>query len=79
MTSWVEISERRLLGNYRLLAQAAGGDTTVLAVVKANGYGHGYENAASAFLKGGAKYLGVANLAAGLMLRAAREHGFDAA
>src|SRR6202044_205673 len=39
--SWVEISEKRLIGNYQLLKKAAGGDTVVLAVVKANAYGHG--------------------------------------
>ena len=41
MKNWVEISERRLLANYGLLVEAAGGETAVLAVVKANAYGHG--------------------------------------
>ncbi|GMA95708.1 hypothetical protein GCM10025881_25320 [Pseudolysinimonas kribbensis] len=47
----------------------------VLAVVKANGYGHGLELAARAALEGGADQLGVADLAEALQLRAA---GIDA-
>lgn len=47
----------------------------VLAVVKANGYGHGMELAARAALEGGADQLGVADLAEALELRAA---GIDA-
>ena len=64
---WVEIDTAQLTENMRLLIKAAG--VPALAVVKANGYGHGYANAARAFVKGGAKYLGVANLAEGLVLR----------
>src|SRR5580698_5798021 len=66
---WVEINGAQLTENMRLLIKAA--SVPALAVVKANGYGHGYANAARAFLKGGAKYLGVANLAEGLVLREA--------
>jgi alanine racemase len=47
----------------------------VLAVVKANGYGHGMEPAARAALEGGADQLGVADLDEALALRAA---GIDA-
>ena len=43
MKSWVEISEKRLKANYKLLVEAAGGQTAVLAVIKANAYGHGAE------------------------------------
>ncbi len=71
MNSWVEISERRLLGNYRLLAQAAGGDTAVLAVVKANAYGHGAAVCAPVLARAGAEWLGVADGAEGACLREA--------
>jgi alanine racemase len=47
----------------------------VLAVVKANGYGHGMELAARAALAGGADQLGVADIGEALALRAA---GIDA-
>ena len=43
----------------RAVRQAMG-DTPVLAVVKANAYGHGLIPAAGAFLRAGAKWLGVA-------------------
>jgi len=70
---WVNIDTGQLTENMRLLIRAAG--VPALAVVKANGYGHGYENTARAFIAGGASYLGVANLAEGLLLRRA---GFNA-
>lgn len=70
---WVDIDTAQLSENLRRLIRAV--EKPVLAVVKANGYGHGYINAAQAFLAGGAAYLGVANLAEGLVLRQA---GIDA-
>jgi len=66
---WVEIDSAQLTENMRLLIGAV--KRPVLAVVKANGYGHGYEYAARAFLKGGATYLGVANIAEAIILRRA--------
>ncbi len=47
------------------------GDAAVLAVVKADGYGHGLVPAARAALAGGATWLGVAQLDEALELRAA--------
>jgi alanine racemase len=66
--SWVEISERRLAGNYRLLVQSAGG-ATVLAVVKANAYGHGAAICAPVLAQAGAKWLGVADDVEGAAVR----------
>jgi len=66
---WADIDTAQLAENMRLLIRATG--VPALAVVKANGYGHGYENVARAFVKGGATYLGVANLAEGTVLRQA--------
>jgi alanine racemase len=65
----VEISERRLRANYRLLVEAAGGDSAVLAVVKANAYGHGAGVCAPVLAKAGAEWLGVANAVEGLQVR----------
>jgi alanine racemase len=69
--SWVEISERRLVANYRLLVQAAGGDTAVLAVVKANAYGHGAQVCAPVLARAGADWLGVTDVVEGAAVREA--------
>ena len=59
MTSWVEISKERLAANYRAIAKAVGAETAVLAVVKANAYGHGAERCSVVLARAGAKWLGV--------------------
>jgi len=67
--NWVEISERRLVANYRLLVQAAGGETAVLAVVKANAYGHGAEVCAPVLARALAEWLGVTDMVEGVAVR----------
>jgi alanine racemase len=69
--SWVEISEKRLKANYKLLVEAAGGDTAVLAVIKANAYGHGAELCAPVLAQAGAEWLGVADPSEGAAIRGA--------
>jgi alanine racemase len=69
--SWVEISEKRLKANYRLLVEAAGGETAVLAVVKANAYGHGAELCAPVLAQAGAEWFGVADATEGAIVRRA--------
>ena len=64
---WLTIDTAQLTENIRLLQKEV--DRPVLVAIKANGYGHGYENAARAFLAGGARYLAVANYAEGYILR----------
>lgn len=71
MKSWVEISERRLAANYKLLCDAAGAETEVLAVVKANAYGHGAAVCAPVLVRVGAEWLGVADAEEGMAVRAA--------
>ena len=66
---WLNIDAAQLTENIRRLQAHVG--RPVLVAVKGNGYGHGYEIAAKAFVAGGARYLGVANLAEGLALRQA--------
>src|SRR5437899_2349892 len=56
--------------NVALLRQIAGG-AAVMAMVKAEAYGHGMVPAARAALAGGATWLGVARLSEALGLRAA--------
>jgi alanine racemase len=69
--SWVEISEQRLIGNYHVLADAAGSETAVLAVVKANAYGHGAAVCAPVLARAGSEWLGVADASEGISLREA--------
>jgi alanine racemase len=67
--TWVEISERRLKSNYKLLADAAGHDTAVLAVIKANAYGHGAALCAPILARSGAEWLGVTDATEGATVR----------
>lgn len=71
--SWVEIDEARLAANYRVVCEAAGADTDVLVVVKANAYGHGLERCAVALARADAPWLGVADAAEGASARRALE------
>jgi alanine racemase len=57
--------------NTRLVKQLVGEKTAVMAVVKANGYGHGALQATRAALEGGASWLAVSSVPEGLELRRA--------
>lgn len=67
--SWVEIDEARLAQNYAVVREAAGAE--VLAVIKANAYGHGLERCAVTLARAGARWLGVADAAEGVRARGA--------
>jgi len=69
MTSWIDISEERLTTNYRAIQQAVGDQTAVLAVVKANAYGHGVEFCSTILARAGAPWLGVTSAAEGARVR----------
>jgi len=69
--SWVEVDLDALCHNVRAVRQTVGPNCTVMAVVKAQGYGHGAEAAARAALEGGAAWLGVARVREGVLLREA--------
>jgi len=69
--SWIEIDEARLAANYRLVREAAGAETDVLAVIKANAYGHGLEQCSVALGRAGTSWLGVADAADGIKVRSA--------
>lgn len=71
MKSWLEISEERLAANYGTLVRAAGDDVVVLAVVKANAYGHGAGLCAPVLASAGAEWLGVNDADEGLAVIAA--------
>jgi len=71
----VEIDESAITHNAQALLQALTPGAGLMAVVKANGYGHGGPLAARAALRGGACMLGVATAEEGEALRQA---GIDA-
>jgi alanine racemase len=73
VNGWIEVSEERLAGNYRAIAAAAGAETDVMAVVKANAYGHGADVCAVALARAGAKWFGVASVTEGVRVRVALE------
>ncbi len=71
MANWIEISEERLAANYLALRSAAGKETAVMAVIKANGYGHGAATCAPILVETGAEWLGVTNAQEGAAVRRA--------
>jgi alanine racemase len=73
--TWVEVNLDIIAHNVRTVKKALTKDTMIMAVVKADGYGHGMEEVAKASLENGATWLGVTSLEEGIRLR---EHGFEA-
>ena len=71
----VRINLDALRANVRLFCERVGPNIAVMAVVKADGYGHGAVPAAAAALEAGASWLGVAAAEEGVELRHA---GIDA-
>ncbi|AIQ98139.1 Alanine racemase [Prochlorococcus sp. MIT 0801] len=67
--AWVEVDPKVIEKNSRVLKDFIGEDCLLMAVVKADGYGHGAETVAKAALIGGADSLGVATLEEGIQLR----------
>jgi alanine racemase len=78
---WVEISTSAFEDNYQLLAQACRGragaagepfsvPVELLAIVKADAYGHGLALCATAAIRAGAQWLGVTSVEEGLAARA---------
>ncbi len=71
MNNWIEISAPHLQQNFHALQRAAGPATEVLAVIKANAYGHGAELCGRLLAEAGAQWLGVTCAAEGARVRAA--------
>jgi alanine racemase len=68
--AWIEIDHAALVGNLRALRSLAEGHS-VIAVVKANAYGHGAVEVSRTLVEHGVERLGVATLGEGLALRRA--------
>ena len=69
MKSWVDISGARLGENLRAIQSATGTAVEVLAVVKANGYGHDAALCAPVLVAAGARWLGVSDVEEGARVR----------
>ena len=69
--TWAEINLDALQDNYRAIASSLSGNSRVMAVVKADAYGHGAGMAALAFREAGAAWFGVSNLDEAMQLRSA--------
>ena len=67
---WVEIRTRALEENMRFLASLAAPHAELLAMVKANAYGHSLALCAPAAVRGGAGWLGVTSVEEGIAARA---------
>lgn len=71
LVSWAEVDLEAIRRNVRSFQKLVGGDVQVMAVVKANAYGHGAVPAAKAALEAGATRLAVHRLTEGIELRQA--------
>ena len=69
--AWVEVCEDAVQANARSLRRSLAPGCTLMAVVKADGYGHGAVPVARAAAAGGASSFGVATLQEGVELRQA--------
>ena len=66
---WAEVCRGSLVRNYQRL-QAAAPEAELLAVIKANAYGHGVGACGSALAAAGARWLGVTSVEEAVTLRA---------
>lgn len=73
--TWLEVDLEAISHNVRQVIEICGPDVDILAVLKADGYGHGMVRVARTALNNGASYLGVASINEGEILR---RHGITA-
>jgi alanine racemase len=69
--TWLEVDLEAIAYNVRRVAEMVGPEVAILAVLKADGYGHGVVRVARTALNNGACYLGVASINEGAVLRQA--------
>ena len=75
MKTWVEVDLDVVAHNLKTIRGALQGDAMIMAVVKADAYGHGMAEVAAVALESGVEWLGVTTLEEGMSLR---EAGFEA-
>ena len=69
--TWAEIDLNNLAANFNSIKERVGSNVKVMAVVKANAYGHGAVQCARRLVKEGAEWFGVALPEEGIELRSA--------
>ncbi|MDR2957865.1 MAG: alanine racemase [Coriobacteriales bacterium] len=69
--AWLEVNLEAIRRNLQRFRKHIGPDVLIMAVVKADGYGHGAVEVARTALATGAKFLGVSNVDEGITLRKA--------
>ncbi len=69
MKSWVGVAAAQLTSNFRAVQDVVSGGVTVVAVIKADAYGHGAALCAAPLLAGGAEWFGVTDVAEGVDIR----------
>ncbi len=67
--TWLEVDLEAIAHNVRRIVKMVGPEVAVLAILKADGYGHGAIRVARTALNNGARYLGVASINEGALLR----------
>jgi alanine racemase len=67
--TWLEVDLEAIAHNVQRVVEMVGSTVQVLAVLKADGYGHGAIRVARTALNNGASYLGVASINEGAILR----------
>src|SRR5690242_1299210 len=67
--TWVEISLPNIAENYRVIRELVGPERAVLAVVKADAYGHGAVEVAKTLAAAGVDWFGVTSADEGVELR----------
>jgi len=73
--SWLEINLAALASNFRKISRVLPPSTQILAVVKANGYGHGARETARTLAEAGCSFFGVARPEEGAALRTGNLRG----
>jgi Alanine racemase len=71
LRTWVEISRAQIARNYRAVRELVGPAVDVVAVVKADAYGHGAVEVARVLESEGARWLAVSTVEEGVTLREA--------
>jgi alanine racemase len=69
--TWLEVDLEAIAHNVWRVVEMVGPQVAVMAVLKADGYGHGMVRVARTALNNGARYLGVASINEGAVLRRA--------
>ena len=69
--TWAEIRLDALAHNFRQIRRKVGPDCKIMAVVKADGYGHGDRQVSQVFQREGADWFAVSNIEEAMHLRQA--------